>query len=70
MGFSKEDEDIKNVLHWFIEHQAPDGLWKISYSQIHKAPNNKITFNNRLWITLAICRIFKRFYGIENQNMS
>ncbi len=69
MGFSKDDEDVKSALSWFIDHQEPDGLWKISYSQIHKAPDNKKTFNNRLWITLAICRIFKRFYGIENHNI-
>lgn len=62
MGFSKEDKDIKNALSWLIEHQEQDGLWKISYSKIHKAPDNKKTFENRLWITLAIGRIFKRFY--------
>ena len=70
MGFPKEDEDVKKGLNWFISHQERDGLWKISYSQIHKAPDNKKTFNNRLWITLAICRIFKRFYEIENHSIS
>lgn len=61
MGFSQKEKEIKNALNWLIDHQESDGLWKISYSQIHKTPNNKRTFNSRLWITLSICRIFKRF---------
>lgn len=63
MGFSKDDLDIENALKWFIDHQEPDGLWKVSYSKIHKLPDNQRTFSSRLWITLAICRIFKRFYS-------
>jgi len=62
MGFSKVDNDIKHALKWLIEHQEPDGLWKISYSTIHKSPDTKRTFKSRLWITLAICRIFRRLY--------
>lgn len=62
MGFSKYDEDIKNALKWLIDHQESDGLWNISYSKIHKSPDKKRTFKTRLWITLAICRVFKRFY--------
>ena len=62
MGFSTEDPDIKNALKWFIDHQEPDGLWKVSYSKIHKSPDNNKTLHSRLWITLAICRLFKRFY--------
>lgn len=62
MGFSRADKDIENALGWLIEHQEPDGLWKISYSKIHKVPDNNKTFESRLWITLAICRLFSRFY--------
>lgn len=62
MGFSKEDKDVKIALKWFIDHQEEDGLWKVSYSRIHKFPDNKRTLQSRLWITLAICRIFKRFF--------
>jgi hypothetical protein len=32
---------------WFILRQQPDGLWK----------------EQRLWINLAVCRVFKRFYA-------
>lgn len=62
VGFPKDDEDVEPALKWFIDHQEPDGLWKVSYSKIHKSPDNQRTFQSRLWITLAICRIFKRFY--------
>ncbi|BDZ69882.1 prenyltransferase/squalene oxidase repeat-containing protein [Methanobacterium petrolearium] len=61
MGFSKEDNDVEKALKWFIDHQEPDGLWKVSYSKIHKSPDDQKTFKSKLWITLAICRIFKRF---------
>ena len=54
MGFSKDDLDIKNALNWLINHQERDGLWKISYSKIHKAPDSEKTFESRLWITIAI----------------
>lgn len=62
IGLSKEDEDIKNALNWLIDHQEKDGLWKVSYSRIHKPPDDQKTFDTRLWIGLTICRIFKRFY--------
>jgi hypothetical protein len=58
------DEDVNKALDWFIENQQEDGLWKTSYSSIHKAPpENERTRELRLWIMLAVCRIFKRFYG-------
>ena len=64
MGLSSDDPNIKKALKWLIEHQQHDGLWKVSYSKIHKSPDNDRTLNSRLWITLAICRIFKQFYQI------
>ncbi|OPY20577.1 MAG: Prenyltransferase and squalene oxidase repeat protein [Methanobacterium sp. PtaU1.Bin097] len=62
MGLPKEDPDIQNALNWLVDHQISDGLWKVSYSKIHKSPDDKKTHKTRLWLTLAICRIFKRFY--------
>ncbi|KUK75089.1 MULTISPECIES: prenyltransferase/squalene oxidase repeat-containing protein [Methanobacterium] len=63
MGFSPEDPDIENALNWLVNHQEADGLWKVSYSRIHKEPDKKRTLTSRLWVTLSICRIFKRFYS-------
>ncbi len=61
IGVPKEDKDIKRALQWFIGHQQPDGLWNISYSKIHKISENSKTADERLWISLSICRIFKRY---------
>ena len=62
IGLPKEDEDIKNALHWFIDNQQKNGLWKLSYSKIHKTSDNKKQYEMQLWITLSICRIMKRYY--------
>lgn len=64
MDLPKEDPDTRNALKWLIDHQMSDGLWKVSYSKIHKSPDDKRTHKTRLWLTLTICRIFKRFYEI------
>lgn len=63
IGISKDDEDIKNALAWLLKNQQENGLWKTSYSKIHKSPKNKKSENLQFWITLVICRIFKRFYA-------
>ncbi len=63
MGIPADDSDIRNALGWLVEHQRGDGLWDVSYSKIHKAPENSRTQEQKLWVTLAICRVLKRFYG-------
>jgi hypothetical protein len=62
IGTPPEDTDINKALEWLISNQRPDGLWNISYSRIHKSSINKKAEEMSLWVTLAICRIFKRFY--------
>jgi hypothetical protein len=61
MGFPGDDEDIKRGLDWLREHQQPSGLWNNSYSSIHKTHVTNKSKQVQLWISLAICRIFKRF---------
>ncbi|MBN1797694.1 MAG: terpene cyclase/mutase family protein [Spirochaetales bacterium] len=61
LDFAKDDKDIKRGLDWLLEHQQPSGLWKNSYSAIHKATVTEKAKQVQLWISLAICRIFKRF---------
>jgi len=41
IGFPKEDPDINSAQKWLIDHQENDGLWKLSYSGIHKSKDNK-----------------------------
>ena len=62
MGFSKEDPDIGKALEWFIEHQQEDGLWNLSYGG-DKGFNNSKSMEERLWLSLAVCRILKQYYG-------
>jgi hypothetical protein len=63
IGLAKEDPDIERALQWLVDHQQTDGSWKLSYSRIHKETGveTERTRTARLWITLTICRIFRRF---------
>jgi hypothetical protein len=61
IGVPPTDLDIKQAINWFVSHQQSDGLWKVSYSTIHKAPENSRSHELRLWITLSICRVLQRF---------
>ena len=55
------DDDIRPALEWFVDHQQADGLWKSSYSRIHKAPRATAKDREtRLWITLVIAGIVQR----------
>jgi hypothetical protein len=64
IGLSKDDEQIQRALDWIREHQEEDGLWKVSY--VDPAAVEKNTPQARqmkLWVSLAICRVFRRMYG-------
>jgi hypothetical protein len=63
IGVPSNDRDVKGALDWFIANQTETGLWKVSYSKIHKSPPNNKTDEVRLWISLAICRIFQRYFS-------
>ena len=56
LGFSKEESQIEETLKWFVKHQQKDGLWEL---KILKGQNKDVL---QLWLSLAIGRIFKRFY--------
>jgi len=62
IGLQANDPDIRRALDWLREHQQRNGLWRLSYQANKKhAPPAKAS-EMQLWITLAICRIFQRFY--------
>jgi len=54
LGFTRDNADIARGLAWFIENQPQDGLWKGSYEK---------RADMHLWVTLAVCRIFKNYYS-------
>jgi hypothetical protein len=64
MGFSRNENEVKKGLEWFILKQEKSGLWKRSYSKIHKNSINTDTYETQRWISLSILRIFKRFYNL------
>ena len=57
LGFPLSDTEIQSGLDWFIKNQAQDGLWPTLYDKGRKAGPA------RMWVSLAICRVFKKFYG-------
>jgi hypothetical protein len=57
LGFSKSEPQIAKALQWFIENQKKTGMWEL---KILKGRNKDVL---QLWLALAICRIFKRFYS-------
>lgn len=59
----KNNESVRTAIDWLIQNQQPNGMWKASYSSIHKQSNNKKSHAVSLWISLAICNIFKRLYA-------
>ena len=56
LGFSKNDPQIEKGLTYFINSQQKNGLWQF----------NKVLSKDKddaqLWLSLALGRIFKRFY--------
>lgn len=56
LGFSASEAQIEKALGWLIAEQKERGLWRSAYE---KARDEEI----HLWVSLATCRVFKRFYG-------
>jgi hypothetical protein len=64
IGLSKVDVRIKQALDWLVDHQEEDGLWKVSYVKPQgREKDTPKARQMKLWVSLAICRIFKRLYG-------
>ncbi|MGA9388275.1 MAG: hypothetical protein WBV70_05570 [Candidatus Bathyarchaeia archaeon] len=63
MDFSMDDQHIQRALKWFVDHQEPDGLWKTTYVKGKKETGNRENKELKLWLSLAISRIFKRLAG-------
>jgi squalene cyclase len=55
LGFPPDGENIRRGLGWFVERQRKDGGWTLKL--LSGADKNL-----PLWLDLAVCRIFKRFY--------
>jgi len=64
IGLSREDEQIRQALDWLGDHQEESGLWRVSYArpQVEEKETAKAR-EMKLWVSLAICRVFRRLYG-------
>ncbi len=56
LGFSKEEPQIKLALNWLVQQQNEDGTFNLKLLLIRDK-------DLKYWVTLAICRIFKRYYN-------
>jgi hypothetical protein len=64
IGLSKDDEQIKQALTWLANHQENDGLWKVTYARPEEKEKETVKAREmKRWISLAICRVFRRFYA-------
>ncbi|MBD3187529.1 hypothetical protein GF325_11910 [Candidatus Bathyarchaeota archaeon] len=61
IGIPASDPSIKEAFDWLVGHQQEDGTWKLSYSRVHANRENSKTRLQAYWVSLSICRIFKRF---------
>lgn len=55
LGFSAEHVKVRKGLKWFRDNQRPDGTWHSSYEGR--------TAEADLWVSYAVCRMFKSFLG-------
>lgn len=62
IGIPEKDPDVRRALQWFIDNQEDNGLWRLSYQKkgFKDTPRSR---EMQLWVSLAICRIFKRYYS-------
>jgi len=63
IGVSREDGQVQQALRWLVEHQGENGLWRMSYMEAQERHEAARAGTTKPWISLAICRIFKRLYG-------
>jgi len=79
IGIPHTDPDVERGLDWLIRHQHKDGLWNLTYTLTTRGRSKRVTHRRpaaagtmpanasemRLWITLAICRILRRYYDLK-----
>jgi hypothetical protein len=63
MGFSEDDPQVRLALDWFRDHQEAGGLWRVSYMKPDEQEKDTAKIKEmKLWVSLAICRIYKRLF--------
>jgi hypothetical protein len=62
VGFAADDRDIQEGLGWLRANQEENGLWKTAYEQAKRPEMSPKERRAGLWVSLAVCRVFRRFY--------
>jgi hypothetical protein len=69
IGLPGHDEPIRQALQWFVDHQEQSGLWKVSYARPNEQEKETPQAQEKkLWVSLAISRVFKRLSVIQLQD--
>jgi hypothetical protein len=64
IGLGADDQRIGRALRWLIDHQEKDGLWRETYAKPRAMGKETPKMREaRGWISLAVCRVFRRAYG-------
>jgi hypothetical protein len=64
IGLSPDDGPIAAALRWLADHQQESGLWRTSYAEAGgRVQENPGMRGMAAWVSLAVCRVFKRFYA-------
>ena len=64
IGISREDENVAQALAWLADKQQESGLWRTSYAVAEgKVKEHAASKGQSQWVSLAICRVLKRYYG-------
>ncbi len=61
IGFELDHPRVDEAVRWFIDHQREDGLWNDNYKRNAKNVDTKRGIESREWVTIAFCRLLKRF---------
>ncbi len=56
------DPDIQRALKWLVDHQEETGSWKLNYARPQAERDTPKNRDMKLWVSLAICRVFERFH--------
>ncbi|MDO9084666.1 MAG: terpene cyclase/mutase family protein [Anaerolineaceae bacterium] len=59
IGVSSRDKQNVRAINWLIEHQQPDGLWRLNYYSPVPEKSTPKVHEAKCWVTLTICRILK-----------
>jgi hypothetical protein len=63
VGLKGDDAEMARAISWLVANQEESGLWKLSYARTDEEKKQAATGQRqKLWVSLAVCRVLKRLY--------